>query len=156
LTEQDRARASRQQKSAWTLALSGFLPFGAIALWLIAGPEQGSSAQLAHRLLSGYAAVILSFLGGIRWGVALNRNDETMARSLALSVLPSLAGFFCLLLPVPIIHAAFAVCFAAQGAWDNLAAHSGAMPLWFARIRVTLTILVTLCLIAVFLFGVRP
>jgi hypothetical protein len=52
--------------AAWALGIAGLLPFVASAagLWLLA-PDWASFAALA---LLTYAAVIVSFLGGIHWG----------------------------------------------------------------------------------------
>lgn len=50
------------------LGLAGLLPFVLLAglLWLLSGPTQDWSAMA----LAAYAALIVSFLGGIHWGVA--------------------------------------------------------------------------------------
>jgi hypothetical protein len=51
--------------AAWALGLAGLIPFVALALLVALNPrikEEAASALLA------YGAIILSFLGGIRWG----------------------------------------------------------------------------------------
>ena len=54
---------------AWRLGHAGLLPFigGALLVWLVR-PDVHPYVALA---LSGYAAVIVSFLGGIHWGLAM-------------------------------------------------------------------------------------
>ena len=56
-------------RDALRLGYAGLLPFvaGAGLVWLVR-PEVHPYVALA---LSGYAAVILSFLGGIHWGLAM-------------------------------------------------------------------------------------
>ena len=54
-------------RSAWLLGLAGLIPFavGAVATCV---PLLGQTRFLAADALCDYAACILSFLGGIRWG----------------------------------------------------------------------------------------
>lgn len=65
---------------ALRLGYLGLLPFifGALLIWLLTGydPEAHAFAALG---LSCYAAVIISFLGGIHWGLAL-RSDALGAK----------------------------------------------------------------------------
>ena len=59
-------------------------------------------ADLLHapRQSLAYGAVILSFLGGIRWGAALRGIGASQRRfDFAISVIPSLAGWAALLIP---------------------------------------------------------
>ena len=74
-------------RAAAALGYGGVAPFAALALAFAFGPDAA-----AERLLDGfliYGAVILSFLGGIRWGAASGVTRE-QARGLVLSVLPRL------------------------------------------------------------------
>lgn len=82
--------------SAKLLGYAGVLPFAALALTHLVGGAEAS--QHALRGFVAYGAVILSFLGGIRWGVA-SRFNRSQAAALAFSVLPSLWAFACLLWP---------------------------------------------------------
>lgn len=81
------------------LGWSGLLPFaGALALAVL----QPAWRDLALTVFIAYAAVILSFLGGARWGRGL-ASDVSPLRDVE-AVLPSLIGFAALLLahrPVP-------------------------------------------------------
>ncbi|MEW5315000.1 MAG: hypothetical protein WDW38_006457 [Sanguina aurantia] len=81
------------------LGWSGLLPFaGALALAVL----QPAWRDLALTVVIAYAAVILSFLGGARWGRGL-ASDVSPLRDVE-AVLPSLIGFAALLLahrPVP-------------------------------------------------------
>ena len=80
---------------AWALGVAGLLPFvaGAAGLWLLP-PEWAGLAALA---LLTYAAVIVSFLGGIHWGLAMPL-AQTRRGLLVWGVLPGLLAWAGLLL----------------------------------------------------------
>lgn len=139
------------RRTVWLLSLAGWVPFGVLAalLWLLL-PEH-TYYPMALAALKTYSAIILSFLGGIRWGVALKYSDEIEARKAFIcSVLPSLLGWLSLGLPVPYAFAVLAMGFAGQGAWDAFSGDQGAFGLWFVKIRVVLTLLVCGSLIMAF------
>lgn len=92
-------------RTAQTLGLLGLLPFFALALlaWLPDDAAIGALAapRFAQLALAGYAAVILSFLGAVHWGLALGQGvmPATLQRqSLSWGVVPSLLGWVALLL----------------------------------------------------------
>ena len=78
-------------KSGLWLGYMGLLPFLAGAVWLITPglPLKG----IALKALILYGAVILSFLGGVRWGLAIAKINANIARPLIFSVIPSLLGW---------------------------------------------------------------
>ena len=80
---------------ALALGYGGLLPFvcGAIAVWVV-GEDAGFYAAIA---LAAYAATIVSFLGGIHWGLAF-RHDAPPTALLLWGVLPSLVAWVALLL----------------------------------------------------------
>lgn len=83
-------------KNALRLGYAGLLPFlaGAVLVWLVR-PEVHPYVALA---LSGYAAVILSFLGGIHWGLAM-REPAPPLPWLVWGVVPSLVAWLAMLMP---------------------------------------------------------
>lgn len=85
--------------SAKLLGYSGVLPFALLAVLHFYGERQTEVAAL--RGFSAYGAVILSFLGGIRWGVA-SSGGRFGGLAPVLSVVPSLWAFACLLWPDPV------------------------------------------------------
>jgi hypothetical protein len=132
------------------LAFAGFVPLGALALWLYGIAPDHPWRHGTIVLLTGYAAVTLSFLGGIRWGMAMSGRHEERQRDLILSAVPPLIGWMALAAQPPLVFVFLAVAFAAQGAWDSLTLAPGAAPEWFRRSRVQLTLLAVAALIVAF------
>jgi hypothetical protein len=131
---------------ALALALAGVIPFAACAAALHAldGARPQSEAAQA---LAAYGAVILSFLGGVRWGAALALPRAGLTPELALAVIPSLLGWCTLLLPgatQPLL--ALALGFAVFGVLDVREGGRAAWPAWYSRLRLLLTLLVLGCL----------
>jgi hypothetical protein len=97
-----------------------------------------------------YAAVILSFLGGARWGLELARApDAPSPWRLCASVLPSIAGWIAVVIniaPAASIGVLMAG-FLAQFAWDWRAGQTGRAPAWYGALRALLTagVLLALC-----------
>lgn len=150
-TEDGDAPPGALEGSAFRLALAGYLPFVALGVWLVAIANDHVWRADTILLLKAYGAVILSFLGGIRFGLAVAADDETMRSAMAASVLPALIAWIGFWLAEPASFALLAVAFAAQGAWDSLSAHRGETPAWFGRMRVILTGLVVVVMVAAFL-----
>lgn len=77
---------------AWAhrLGMAGLIPFvaGALLLWLVSAE---ANPPLAH-VVSGYAATIVAFLGGIHWGLAMRQSAPPVA-ALAWGVVPSLVAW---------------------------------------------------------------
>lgn len=134
-------RKTAMPSAALWLTLSGLNPFVAPAVLLgVVGADPLLREQVALCLLV-YSAVILSFLGGVRWGAeigALADGEGPRASLLALSVLGSLAGWALVLL------AAFgalywqalalsALAHALHAYWDI---RSTDLAPWFRRLRL--------------------
>jgi hypothetical protein len=88
----------------WALRLGygGLLPFvgGAALVWLL--PPSAAQAFVAQAL-SAYAALIISFLGGIHWGHTMKAAEPAPVLPLAWGVVPALLAWPALLMPA---HAA--------------------------------------------------
>lgn len=112
------------------LGFAGLLPFAGAAL---AGLVPGLRVPAAQILLA-YGAVILSFLGGIRWGLAMGTPDA--AYRLGISVVPSLLGWIALLLPTRAGLLLLAAGFAAMTVADFRLPEA---PAWYPRLRLPLS-----------------
>ena len=133
-------------RPALILGVGGLLPFFATALgvWFqpeIVNPASGQTvSEFALRALGAYGAVILSFLGGVRWGKLLD--DEARLRQwgpLTLSVLPSLIAWGSLLLAPPGMLLLLMAGFVAQYLLDRLAVKQYELPAWYGRLRLILS-----------------
>jgi uncharacterized membrane protein YhdT len=135
---------------ALTLSLLGALPFiaGAATLWF--GPAT-YAAPILQALIT-YAAVALSFLGGIQWGIGVSVSETApmSAQSLfLLSVVPSILGWAMLFIAAPgaqLIVAIFLFSFV----WliDALLHLQKLIPTWFFRLRCIVTPIVIASLAA--------
>ncbi len=120
------------------LTLAGIAPFaaGAGVMWA-AETDPVLQAQAGLTLLV-YGAVILSFVGGLRWGAEAARSDGApRAAVLAFSVLGSLAAWGLVLYGVlgALDWQVFAVAAGAHllhGIWDTGAP---GLPAWMRRLR---------------------
>jgi len=137
--------------AAWLGGL-GLIPFVSMTLfWIMDGPYLPFDPGLA---LLVYGAIILSFLGGIHWGIALkpgpsvHDDHAVFSRSLVIGVVPSIVGWVALSCPMRIAIALLCVGFLAQLWVDLRTVSSGRLPEWFARLRIALTTIVVLCLLA--------
>lgn len=136
---------TRVPPAAGWLGGLGAVPFVALAaaVALLDGPPRG----LAVQALAAYGAVILSFLGGIHWGLAIatpaaGETGSGLTARLAWSVVPSLAGWAALLVPPTIGLFGLAAAFAAMLGFDLLATRAGDTPAWYPRLRIPLTLAV--------------
>ena len=79
------------------LGYGGVIPFVVLALLLwIVTPEAHPYVALA---LSGYAATITSFLGGIHWGIGLRHNAPQRTFHMVWGVVPSLVSWVAVIMP---------------------------------------------------------
>lgn len=90
--------ASAPSEPALRLGYAGLVPFvvGALLVWFVRPDAQSPEAHdfLIHAL-AAYAAVIVSFLGGIHWGLGLLHGQP---RLFAWGVVPSLLAWVALLM----------------------------------------------------------
>lgn len=134
------------------LGAAGAIPFAASASVVAFGPEYWS--PWAAQALVFYGAVILSFLGGIHWGLAISTHETAgiSAARLCWSVVPSLIAWSALLMPLFAGMMTLAGAFALALLVDLNATTRTLVPSWFPRLRTGLTIAVVASL-AVGLFG---
>jgi hypothetical protein len=138
--------------TVWLLGFGGVIPFLLlfVALLLDFEPPSGIEIDVASWLLA-YAAVIVSFLGAVHWGVALAMQEALSRGQLEqhffYGVTPALLAWFVLLLPQPL-------AFFVMAALVMLAYGFDAMLLFrrldsdYNVLRLYLTSAVTLLLIA--------
>ena len=143
------------RRLAWFLAVAGALPF-LLATGALFFSEASSVRVPAITALVTYSAVILSFLAGIEWGLAIrdeSGTETTRAVALGLSTVSALAAWAMLWLPSPTWQVGTALgLFAAVWAADQWMASRGLLPAWFIDLRTAVSALVVAILaIALFL-----
>jgi hypothetical protein len=81
------------------LAYAGLIPFvvGTCLVWLFGGYSPEAYFHVTQSL-SAFAAVTISFLGGIHWGLAF-RQPLAQARPFVWGVVPSLVAIVAVLMP---------------------------------------------------------
>lgn len=135
------------------LTLAGLLPFVAAATAVGLLREDIAGRAAAELILLAYAAVILSFLGGVRWGIEIARSAPPRWAVLGLSVLGALAGWAMVLHAVlrgqsPWLLAVAAGLLALHWAWDVFAAREA--PAWYGGLRTLASLGAVLSLLAAF------
>ncbi len=125
----------------FALGLSGLVPFWTLAIAKATGwPHTIPPGEIAG-MLATYGATILSFLGGIRWGVAVaTPNQPRVAADYVFGVTPQLFAWGALVLPDPWRFAVLAVGVLALGPIDRNLVARGLAPDWFGRLRMILSL----------------
>ncbi|MEL6316955.1 MAG: DUF3429 domain-containing protein, partial [Pseudomonadota bacterium] len=136
--------------AAKLLGFAGLAPFFALALAAAGGDLQARPVALQGLLL--YGGVILSFMGGCRWGFsAAGLGSGPDWAPLGLSVLPALLAWAALwgapALGAQAAAAVLAAGFVALYLWDVAGARRGETPAWWPALRFPLTIGATAALV---------
>lgn len=124
---------------ARALGLAGLLPFAALAVACHAAPAPWDGH--AERALAVYGVVILSFMGGCRWGFAAAGLGEEGASwwRLGVSTAPALLGWAALASGVTAALWASALGLVALFAADVSLTRAGGAPAWWPALRLPLT-----------------
>jgi len=134
------------------LTTAGLIPFFASAGAMFVWREQPILQQTAALWLMIYGAVVLSFLGGIRWGAEMTRRDKPRFGELMVSTLGPLAGWGMVMAyfrwgDERLMFAAMAGVLVLHFVLDWL---SGELPIWYRRLRLWPTLGAVLSLAAAF------
>jgi len=129
------------------LGAGGLIPFIVLtgAIWVV----DDAHRITAYEWLRTYAAVILSYVGGVHWGVAmLHPKMSTQDRGTVMgwSVVPALVAWLALLAPWRHGLAITAAMFALHYAMDRALVQRFDVPDWYIRLRGGLTIVVVVCM----------
>ncbi len=118
------------------LGFAGLIPFfaGGVIGWLPVGLT--SKLGLIDVSIT-YATLIASFLGGVRWGANLERQDDFV---FVLSVIPSLLVLACLFFPTPLALGLLTLIFIALGVIDIIDSRRGFLTGWYGTLRLWLTL----------------
>ena len=129
------------RRLAWLLAITGVLILAVMTAFLF-------SRETAVRIpaigaLVTFTAVVISYLGGIEFGLALREesSDERIrALAMSMSALPSLASWGVFWLPSPQQQIGAAIgLFVLVWVADLYLARRGLIPSWFVDLRTAVT-----------------
>lgn len=119
----------------------GVIPF-AVGAMLANIPE---TRETGHWLVISYGAVILSFLGGIQWGVGLKAAPRAWL-PYTVAIMISLSGWVSMVLPplwgLVLLGAGFIAAFV----YDVISVGIFKLPGWFLGLRSILTASVVTCI----------
>ena len=126
------------------LGLAGLIPFIGLSLVIALQPAAAEGVDVPAAL-TGYGAVILSFLGGAHWGLAL-RHPSRGTRNLlyVIAVAPPLWSWLGLMAGGAAGLGLMALGLAIHGALDAARATRFAAPRWYPRLRILLATLATI------------
>ena len=120
MTDSVKIITDKKEQYAWYLSLAGFIPFALLALSILIIGNENNLFPTVLDLFKIWAAIILAFLGGIRWGIAimpsldeLTGDDTTQNNWMTLiySVIPSILGWIALVLPDIYCISVLLICF---------------------------------------------
>jgi len=139
---------------AYLLGIAGVVPFWALALLVWWLPFSG--AMWALTALSFYAAVIVSFLGAVHWGVLLATEPAERAlipsgekSRLFWGVVPAILAFLILLIPPPEVRLSLLFIVLIATWWLDRRLLAGLPSDWsYLRLRAVLTVLAALAILA--------
>jgi hypothetical protein len=134
-------------KPALVFGWLGVAPFLALAA---ASWGSGMAHEPAARTaLVAYGAVILSFMGGVDWGLAMGRPAQPGLRdwrTYGISIVPALLAWLSLALPSRAALGGLTVALGLLLAYDLWSARRGEAPAWYPRLRAPLTLSAMSCL----------
>jgi Protein of unknown function (DUF3429) len=144
-----------EQRIATLLGNLGLVPFFVLAL--LAWPWSGPFAVRVELALAVYAAVILSFLGAVHWGLALANPGLNKAQSwnaFGWGVIPSQLGWLAVLMlvlgvPSPVVFAFLIGDLLLVRVMDGtlMRLYAAAPAAWYLALRTRLTLAASLCLL---------
>ena len=124
--------------------LAGWIPFWVPAMLTAQASLTGRSPAAELAFFTIYGALILSFLGGVRWGRALAPDHPSGTDVWLPALLPTCLGIIALLAhwaAGPIAGIGLIVAgLAAHLAWDRQALRAGELPDWYGRLRMILSL----------------
>ena len=131
---------------------SGLTPFLILALsaWTFPDPYR----LLVFDILVHYAAVILSFVGAVYWGLALcdfnnrSKSDKKMWIMFGWSVIPALIAWIATQMVLSVALLVLILGFVSAFIFDLWSGKREDIPFWYLKLRKSLTLVVVITLSA--------
>ena len=131
------------RRLAWLLAITGVLILAVMTAFLFSSENHVRIPAIAA--IVTFTAVVISYLGGIEFGLALREeSSDERIRTLAMSMsaLPSLASWGVFWLPSPQQQIGAAIgLFGLVWFSDLYLARRGLIPSWFVDLRTAVTVI---------------
>ena len=129
--------------TAKSLGYAGLIPFIVFSI--------GSWLPLpmitdATFLLTAYAAMILSFMGAIHWGVAMVNTGDNNGKYFIASVIPALSAWLALIISQNYAIILLMIGFIGLIIYDWSVEKAQCLPDWYIPMRNKLTLVVVICL----------
>ena len=135
----------KPQPAALLWGWLGVLPF--VALTATNSLAIGEVHFWAAQILTHYGAIILTFMGGVHWGIALTTQDRNRVYLYTVGIMPSLISVVAILLPAKYALLVLVAGFIALLLYDLCLVRKEVLPAWYGGLRLNLTLTVALCLI---------
>ena len=132
---------------AW-LGYGGLLPFLVLAPASLLDHHHGAVWGDA---LYAYGAIILSFVGALHWGLAMSLpdlSDRQRSAWFAWSVVPALIAWPAVLFSPPLSAPLLVLGFIAHYLQDRRLARQARLPDWYLPLRLRLSCVACICLVA--------
>jgi Protein of unknown function (DUF3429) len=133
---------------AMLLGAMGAFPLTTLASAIVFGFKV-PGVDLVYALLV-YGAIVLSFMGGVHWGLAMLKPGHGAGgryghasewRSYGASIIPALIAWVAVLIPIRFGALVMAVGFVGLLAYDLRCVRLGCAPSWFPSLRWPLTVM---------------
>jgi len=124
--------------SALCLGTAGLIPFWGLAILIIISDPPMKNFAIQAKIT--YGALILSFLGGIHWGVAAINPKNVNWLSLSWGVTPTLVAWVALFLQPSTGLIILLISFSAAAIIDYRVFDSNGDNAWFGKLRTILSI----------------
>lgn len=124
----------------------GVAPFAALAL---SGSVFEAFGNFDYRAaFISYGAIILSFMGGIQWGIAMasKTNDDHHAFRFTISIVPVLFALCAMVIPLALAHIVLAAGFLLLLLYDIYVVKKFSALGWYPKLRIPLTTAVLACI----------
>jgi hypothetical protein len=152
IMSKDRPQSARIPGVALLLGWAGVIPFAALAAVVILASPAYAGAGLTA--LIGYGAVILSFMGGVLWGLEMSQGRSQVAY--VVSIAPALLAVVAMGLQAKTGIFLLLCGFAALLIYDLKTSSSSGAPSWYPVLRLQLTAAVIALLSIALLVSKQP
>lgn len=136
------------------LGFMGLIPFlvGGLGVWVEALGDLRFALPI---MVLAYGALIASFLGGVRWGAAMqNDKADSQPRHLVMAIVPSLIALVAFMLPLPQAFGLLIILFTTQAVLDVTATDTGDLMAWYKPLRIWLTVIASASMASLMVHGI--